>query len=633
MSEHVFTDDEIRQIIDVINRTKHTQYIGARYVPIFGRVNEDGIEWDNSAPYEPLTIVLHQGNSYTSRQHVPAGVEITNEQYWANTGNYNAQVEQYRQEVRNLGARVSKNEADISENTDDINTVNENLRNLGARVSQNETDISENTANIDNATNNLGALGITDETSARNVRKEIDDVKELAQTNKNNIAANDNDISAIHDILGALGAASVPNATTLANDISNSKRKLGHIYDIRDYGADTSLDDNAPKIQEAIDAAYNAGGGTVFVPAGVWNVRRNTSTVWFGAKCAIKMYSNVNLIGESMETAVLRANDGNQNAAIISGTNPMENVRIAYLRLEMAHLPAAAIIAEKGIYTQNLINCMIDHVHVNGSNGTGIGVDILQSTIIDHNIVTHCGRGWLVGHHLGCSGIGIGAGTTTAIENPLTEMSIVSNNIVLDSGQFGIFYEHQGLNVETEEPASYDGHRFAEVIICNNVLRSTTWKGIGIVALQGVQVYNNVIHGAQCDGIEISKWTNNCSVRGNSLIHCKRGITVGVDAERDVAQGPKWTLEEVFVCDNDITCEEKGITLNANIVSSRISGNTVICRVPNAVAFAVTGVDADHTITATKFFADGNVSPSRTVTRDVVWVESPSSTNQFNTSN
>lgn len=605
MAEHVFTDDEIRQIIDVINRTKHTQYIGARYVPIFGRVNEDSIEWDNSAPYEPLTIVLWQGNSYTSRQHVPAGVEITDEQYWANTGNYNAQIEQYRQDVRNLGGRVSKNETDIIENADDIATVN----------------------------GNLAILGITDEASARNVRKEIDDVKDLAQTNKTNITANDDDISSINDILGALGADSVPNATTLANDISDSKRKLGHIYDIRDYGADTSLDDNAPNIQAAIDAAYNAGGGTVFIPAGVWNVRRNTTTVWFGAKCAIKMCSNVNLIGESMETAVLRVNDGNQNAAIISGTNPMENVRIAYLRLEMAHIPAAATIAEKGIYSQNLINCMIDHVHVNGSNGTGIGVDILQSTIIDHNIVTHCGRGWLVGHHLGCSGIGIGAGTTTAIEHPLTETSIVSNNIILDSGQFGIFYEHQGLNIETEQPASYDGNRFAEVIICNNVLRSTTWKGIGIVALQGVQVYNNVIHGAQREGIEVSKWTSNCSIRGNSLINCAKGITVGVDAERDVAQGPKWTLDEIYVCGNDIKCSNDGITINANISFARISGNTVFCGVPNAVAYAVTGVDAENTITATKFFADNNVSPSRTVTRDVVWVESPSSTNQFNTSN
>ena len=72
------------------------QYIGARYVPLFGRRGEPTIEWDNLKPYEPLTIVLHQGNSYTSRQYVPVGVAIDNQEYWANTGNYNAQIEQYR---------------------------------------------------------------------------------------------------------------------------------------------------------------------------------------------------------------------------------------------------------------------------------------------------------------------------------------------------------------------------------------------------------------------------------------------------------------------------------------------------------------------------------------------------------
>ena len=35
------------------------QYTGARYVPIFGRVGDESITWDNTKPYEPLTIVLH----------------------------------------------------------------------------------------------------------------------------------------------------------------------------------------------------------------------------------------------------------------------------------------------------------------------------------------------------------------------------------------------------------------------------------------------------------------------------------------------------------------------------------------------------------------------------------------------
>lgn len=98
-----FTPEQISQILEEFFKVVGTrQYIGARYVPIFGRKDEESIEWDNSAPYEPLTIVLYQGNSYTSRQYVPAGIEITNEKFWALTGNYNAQIEAYRQEVRNI---------------------------------------------------------------------------------------------------------------------------------------------------------------------------------------------------------------------------------------------------------------------------------------------------------------------------------------------------------------------------------------------------------------------------------------------------------------------------------------------------------------------------------------------------
>lgn len=64
-------------------------------MPLFA----DPIDWDRSKTYEPLTIVYHQGNSYTSRQSVPAGVDITDTTYWALTGNYNAQIEQYRKET------------------------------------------------------------------------------------------------------------------------------------------------------------------------------------------------------------------------------------------------------------------------------------------------------------------------------------------------------------------------------------------------------------------------------------------------------------------------------------------------------------------------------------------------------
>lgn len=77
------------------------EYVGARYVPIFLG------EWNNETKYEPLSVVLYQGASYTSRQYVPQGVAITNTAYWILSGNYNAQVEAYRQEVLAFDARIA----------------------------------------------------------------------------------------------------------------------------------------------------------------------------------------------------------------------------------------------------------------------------------------------------------------------------------------------------------------------------------------------------------------------------------------------------------------------------------------------------------------------------------------------
>ena len=74
---------------ELINR----QYVGARYVPkLMG-------EWNKALQYEPLSIVTHLGNSFTSKVPVPVNIDITNNDYWVNTGNYNAQVEACRREA------------------------------------------------------------------------------------------------------------------------------------------------------------------------------------------------------------------------------------------------------------------------------------------------------------------------------------------------------------------------------------------------------------------------------------------------------------------------------------------------------------------------------------------------------
>lgn len=105
-----------------------TQYIGARYVPLFA----DPIEWSSAKSYEPFTIVTHQGASYTSRQAVPVGIDISNGDFWVLTGNYNAQVEQYRQEVRAFDGRITQAQSDASDALQQVGTVASEVANLNS---------------------------------------------------------------------------------------------------------------------------------------------------------------------------------------------------------------------------------------------------------------------------------------------------------------------------------------------------------------------------------------------------------------------------------------------------------------------------------------------------------------------
>lgn len=165
MATTVFTDEQINSIMELINATRHTQYIGARYVPIFGRKGETSIEWDNSAPYEPLTIVLHQGNSYTSRQYVPAGIDIHNDNFWANTGNYNAQIEQYRQDVLRYDARITTAQTGAD-------AANDKLAAFGINSVQ---DAADRAATIDHMTRNLPVATIDpDGNAAEQMQAQID---------------------------------------------------------------------------------------------------------------------------------------------------------------------------------------------------------------------------------------------------------------------------------------------------------------------------------------------------------------------------------------------------------------------------------------------------------------------------
>lgn len=120
---------------ELINR----QYVGARYVPkIMG-------EWNKALQYEALSVVTYKGNSFTSKVPVPANVEINNTDYWVNTGNYNAQVEEYRKitlETKELANNTNTNLETFKKNqTNTNNDINNKIDTTTSALNKLKNDV------------------------------------------------------------------------------------------------------------------------------------------------------------------------------------------------------------------------------------------------------------------------------------------------------------------------------------------------------------------------------------------------------------------------------------------------------------------------------------------------------------
>ena len=126
-------------------------YVGHRYVPLFLG------QWTRTKEYEGLSIVSYKGDSYTSRKRVPVGIDINNEEYWAVTGNYNAQIEEYRKETlhikRQLDDKPSKLDFSNYKTTTD-KKISDNKSDTDKQIRDNKTDtdkqISDNKKDTDN---------------------------------------------------------------------------------------------------------------------------------------------------------------------------------------------------------------------------------------------------------------------------------------------------------------------------------------------------------------------------------------------------------------------------------------------------------------------------------------------------
>lgn len=182
------------------------EYIGARYIPLFCG------EWDSTKTYEPLSVVQYQGNSYTSRQYVPANVEITNEQYWYISGNYNAQVEQYRKEVAALDERIKKNATNIANETINRQNADTDITNVLNKIQPLDTAPTQGSTK---GVTSGGMYTAIDNLNIPQMKTQITDLRELTYVDTSKIAL------IFGDSIARGYGTSNPGSTGWANRLAN----------------------------------------------------------------------------------------------------------------------------------------------------------------------------------------------------------------------------------------------------------------------------------------------------------------------------------------------------------------------------------------------------------------------------
>lgn len=235
-----------------------SQYVGARYVPKFA----DPIEWDIERGYESLTIVTHNGQSYTSKCPVPPGIEITNTRYWALTGDYNAQVEEYKEQVKDLSAQVTgfaSDNKEFREKIDQYDKDNAAMKNDVAATVARVDSLAERTDSAEAAIKDLQAGQAQTVKDIAALESKDADLQRQITSNDTDIAAiqakdreQDARLDAIETVNDAQSASITQNTQNIARNTQNiqdnaaniainSKELAKHAAQLKDHDAQLAV--------------------------------------------------------------------------------------------------------------------------------------------------------------------------------------------------------------------------------------------------------------------------------------------------------------------------------------------------------------------------------------------------------
>ena len=242
-----------------------SMYIGARYVPIFA----DPVEWDDEREYEPLTIVIHNGDCYTSKCYVPKGAQLPpypegQTKYWVKTSDYNYQFADLKKTVLDLSRLVEQFQKDNERFTELINGWNEkviqwekDMAAWGERLDAVESNVADLTASLNaeiaraKAAEQANAAAIAQETADRKqaisdldaAYKAADAAEAQARAEadtalSNRITTNTTDIDAIKAEQVIQNANISANAKNISDNAAEIAKHAARLTDLESNASD-----------------------------------------------------------------------------------------------------------------------------------------------------------------------------------------------------------------------------------------------------------------------------------------------------------------------------------------------------------------------------------------------------------
>ena len=338
-------------------------------------------------------------------------------------------------------------------------------------------------------------------------------------------------------------------------------------YDCTDYGVSIDAIDNTTAFQNLMDLVYENGGGTIFIPCGLYLFDTASSTKLFSdnVEGLIRLRPNVSIIGESMDGTILNVyGDTSKGSALFVGSYSIFNEYVygatySNFTVDQKSTSVTEVTHKsKAFYTSGMYDCVFRDLRLLNTISTALGIDMLNNVTIDSVYCENCGRGWTLGVP-GSAGIGIGTGKWEE------ENFVIRNCICVGCGHFGIFLEDQGLFAVAKEQNFSKGQ-----IIANNICRNGKNYGIGCRGGRYVNITGNNVYNNTNGGIYLDYGADAVNISNNIISGEVRGIDFGNENTNYPCTRVSVHSNTFVGCTNAIV---KTIEPDANCV---IENNTII---------------------------------------------------------